>query len=205
MTKKELCIILSKLKLFDDADMRLEQHPTDSEVAGSVLWDAYMRGDIEGKTIIDLGAGTGILGLGALLLGAKKVFFVDADEKAIKLAKDNQKWLEEQTERKLEATYTTGDINYFEEKADMVIMNPPFGTKNAGIDIQFLTKAMSLAPTIYSFHKASTKEYVDKTIKKTRYYITHYKEYKFPLKQTMKHHKKKIERIRVGLWRMEKR
>ncbi|MBU1198247.1 MAG: METTL5 family protein [Nanoarchaeota archaeon] len=204
MSKKELCILLSKLSVFADPSMRLEQYPTDSEIAGDCLWFADLQGDIEGKTIADLGSGTGILGLGALVLGAKKAFLVDIDTKSMELAMKNLAFVEEQTEKHFNAVFSAGDVIVFDEKADVVIMNPPFGTKNENIDTQFLLKAMTIAPVIYSFHKASTKDYIDKLVADYGFKTTHYKEYDFPLKQTMEHHKKKIEKIKVGLWRISK-
>lgn len=205
MSKKQLSILLSTLKVFEDPSMRLEQYPTDSEIAGDVLWFAKMQGDIEGKVIADLGSGTGILGLGALVLGAKKAFLVDIDTKAAELGMHNKAFIENKTDRKLDSVFVVGDINVFDKKADVVVMNPPFGTKNEKIDTVFLLKAMTIAKVIYSFHKASTKEYIDKLVEDNGFETTHYKEYDFPLKQSMLHHKKRIERIKVGLWRMRKR
>lgn len=204
MTKKELSILLSRLKVFDKPEMKLEQHPTDSEIAGEVLWNAYMQGDIQGKVIADLGCGTGILGLGALLLGAKKAFLVDIDARAVELAMQNKAFLEQETGQKINAVFSAGDISVFDEKADVVIMNPPFGTKNENIDTVFLLKAIDLARIIYSFHKVSTKDYVDRLVSETKFKISHYQEYDFPLKMSMAHHTKKVERIRVGLWRIQK-
>lgn len=204
MTKKELSILLSRLKLFDKPEMKLEQHPTDSEIAGEVLWSAFMQGDVKDKIIADLGCGTGILGLGALLLGAKKAFLVDIDSAAVELAMQNKAFLENETGQKLNAAFCAGDINVFDEKADVVIMNPPFGTKNENIDTAFLLKAMDLVHVIYSFHKASTKAYIDQLISESKFETTHYIEYDFPLKMSMAHHTKKIERIRVGLWRIQR-
>lgn len=37
-------------------------------------------------------------------------------------------------------------------------MNPPFGTRNAGIDTAFVVKAMEVANVAYSLHKTSTRE-----------------------------------------------
>ena len=73
MTKTQLAVELSRLKTFQKPKMYLEQYPTDSEIAADMLWSADMQGDIEGKVIADLGAGTGILGIGALILGAKGI------------------------------------------------------------------------------------------------------------------------------------
>ncbi|HJX05942.1 MAG TPA: METTL5 family protein [Candidatus Nanoarchaeia archaeon] len=204
MTKKQLSILLSRLKAFDKPEMKLEQHPTDSEIAGEVLWNAFMQEDVKGKVIADLGCGTGVLGLGALLLGAKKAFLVDIDAEAVEIAMQNKDFLEKETGQRLDAVFSAGDIGVFDEKADVVIMNPPFGTKNENIDTVFLLKAMSLARIIYSFHKASTKNFIDRLISESNFETTHYQEYDFPLKMSMPQHKKRIERIRVGLWRMKK-
>ena len=74
-SKKELAILLSKLKTFDTPKTHLEQYSTDSEIAADILWFAYQNKDIEGKKIADFGCGTGILGIGALNLGANKILF----------------------------------------------------------------------------------------------------------------------------------
>ena len=42
-----------------------------------------MKGDIEGKVVCDLGSGTGVLAIGASLLGAASVKGVEIDEKAV--------------------------------------------------------------------------------------------------------------------------
>ena len=73
-SKSSLAIILSKLKLFSKPQLNLEQYPTDSEIAAEVLWNAHMNDDLDNKVVADLGCGTGILGIGALLLHSKKGF-----------------------------------------------------------------------------------------------------------------------------------
>ena len=45
--------------------------------------------ELAGKTIIDYGCGSGILGIGALLLGAKEVFSVDIDPQAVLATNQN--------------------------------------------------------------------------------------------------------------------
>ncbi|WP_196138932.1 50S ribosomal protein L11 methyltransferase [Aliikangiella sp. G2MR2-5] len=45
--------------------------------------------DLDGKTVIDYGCGSGILAIAALKLGAAKVYAVDIDEQAIIATKDN--------------------------------------------------------------------------------------------------------------------
>ena len=89
ISKSGLAIALSKLKTFKKPKVSLEQYPTDSEVAAELLWHAYMAGDIEGKKIADLGCGTGILGIGCLLLGAEHVYFADIDAEALEICLEN--------------------------------------------------------------------------------------------------------------------
>lgn len=45
--------------------------------------------DLQGKTVIDYGCGSGILGIAALLLGASKVIAVDNDPQALVATRDN--------------------------------------------------------------------------------------------------------------------
>jgi len=71
-SKSGLAVILSSLLSFKSPKIKLEQYETPSEIAADVLWNAHMNGDLVDKTVADLGSGTGVLGLGAVLLGAKK-------------------------------------------------------------------------------------------------------------------------------------
>lgn len=45
--------------------------------------------DVEGKDVIDVGCGSGILGIGAKICGAKSVYMCDIDEQAVEFAKNN--------------------------------------------------------------------------------------------------------------------
>jgi len=98
---KQLAILLSKLKTFEKAETKLEQYPTDPDIAAEILWHAKLKGDIENKLILDLGAGSGILGIGALLLGAKKVIFIDKDPKTKSLIENNIKSLDKKFNYKI--------------------------------------------------------------------------------------------------------
>src|SRR3989338_4617861 len=88
-SQKSLAVVLSKIKRFPSAKVRVEQYMTPSQIAAEVLWHAYMRGCLEGKEGADFGCGTGILGIGALIMGAKAMYFVDSDPEALNAAKKN--------------------------------------------------------------------------------------------------------------------
>lgn len=207
-TKKNFSIELSRLLLFDKPKVYLEQYPTDSNVAADFLWSALMNGEIEGKTVIDIGAGTGILGFGAMLLGAKKVVFLEIDEKALDICKKNYENIcNEFDVTGCEVDFVQKDISKFEskEKFDVVLQNPPFGIKKEHADKIFLETAFKLSKVVYSLHKSETLDFVDGVSKDAGFKVTHKFKYNFPLKSTMSYHTRKIKRIDVTCFRIEKK
>ncbi|MBI2141943.1 50S ribosomal protein L11 methyltransferase [Candidatus Woesearchaeota archaeon] len=204
ITKSMLAIILSQLEQFSSPKLLAEQYVTDSETAADALWLAYMNGDLEGKVIADFGCGTGILGIGCLLLGAKKVYFVDSDASAIAVAKENIACIGSSRRiPKAKAVMISSSIGEFGKKADVVVQNPPFGTKIRHADREFLVKAFQTAGVVYSFHKASTDNFVKAVSSDSGFKITHRVIYDLPLKRTQAFHKRNIRRIEVALYRME--
>lgn len=203
-TKKGVAMLLSALKGFKQPKVKAEQYITDPETAADALWSAYMQGDIEGKTIADLGSGTGILGIGALLLGAKRVFFVEKDEEAMNACGENYEAMKKNPFVRGEAVFILSDISGFSEKADTAIQNPPFGTRDKHADREFLAKAFETAPAVYSFHKSSTESFVRTFSDGNGFRVTHKVDFAFPLKKTQDYHTRRIHRIEVSLFRMEK-
>ncbi len=212
-SKSQLAITLSKMEVFRLPDMVLEQYPTDSEIAAEVLWNAAMLGDLKEASITDLGCGGGQLGIGCLLLGAARAELVDIDPTALEIAKKNLSKIEslgvlvkngKGEADHPEAVLILQDVAVYKGKADVVIMNPPFGTRVKHADRDFLTKAMEAAPIIYSFHKSETLPYLKGFLAKNSYAITHHWDFAFPLKGTMAHHRRKIHRIAVSCIRLAK-
>jgi len=74
------------------------------------------------KTVLDIGTGSGILMITAEKLGAKKVYGIDIDEDAVRVAKENL-ILNNVSEQKFKVT--KGDLleNFGEEKFDIVVSN----------------------------------------------------------------------------------
>jgi len=199
-TKKQLAIFLSRLQSFDKPSLRLEQYPTDSEIAAEVIWHAQLAGDIEDKTMADLGCGTGILGIGCMFFEPEKVFFVDIDKYTLKRLEENIKLQDFESDFEI----INSNISKFNTKVDVVIQNPPFGTKDKHADKFFLEKAFEIADVVYSFHKLSTKVFVEAIAKDHGFKITNMFKFSFPLKKTQAFHTKDLHRIEVGCWRMEK-
>lgn len=197
MSKKGLAVELSRLATFEDADARLEQHATDSELAAELLWDARMREGLDDATVVDLGAGTGILGLGAALLGAN-VTIVEKARAALDVLRRNAAALG------VEVAVHEGDVASFHGRADLVVMNPPFGTREEHADRRFLSAAFRIAPVIYTIHKSSTDRFVRAFAHDHAFQVALAAERRFPLKQTMSHHTKRRAYVDVTLYRLER-
>ncbi len=206
LSKSGLAIILSRLESFTEASAQAEQYPTDSEVAAEVLWQALMQGDIAGKRVADLGCGTGILAVGAALLGASSVVGVDSDASALEVAGRNVSAAEKagSVHLKKRMRLIQGDIAGFSEQADTVVQNPPFGTAREHADRVFLGKAFSIAPVVWSFHKESTGRFVERFAADSGFAVTHHLRFAFPLKRSRAHHTRRIHRIEVGCWRFSR-
>ncbi|MFA5141630.1 MAG: METTL5 family protein [Candidatus Woesearchaeota archaeon] len=196
LNKIKLAIILSKLKVFENPRADLEQYPTWSEIAAVMLWKCYMDGNL--KTIADLGAGTGILGIGAALLGAKKVYMVEIDENAIKIAKENQKTIEKEYGIKLPITYINKPISEFRTKVDTIIQNPPFGVQKEHADKEFLEKAMEISDNIYSLHKIESQNFVQKLANDRGFGLVDTIGFHFLIKRSMEFHTKRIKDVKVA-------
>ena len=162
MDRRKLAVELSMLRGFSKPKRFLEQYPTDPETASSLLWTAFMCGDLEGRVVADLGCGTGVLSYGALILGAREVLCVDIDADALNDAKRNLRELSR-------VHLILADVRSIPLlRVDTVIMNPPFGVVKRGMDLRFLEVALRIARravyTIHKFNEESHRLIVSKAI-----------------------------------------
>ena len=186
MKKKDLEIFLQKVEEKIKVKAELEQYQTPASIAADILWIA--RDDINGKVVIDLGCGTGIFSIGSAILNAKKVIGIDIDENLVDIAR------KEAEKMGLDIDFFVEDVENFNIKGDVTIMNPPFGAQYASrhADRIFLKKAMELTQCIYSLHLKNTEDFLKKFIEENGWKICYRKEYKFPLKASLPFHRKRI-------------
>jgi putative methylase len=204
ITRAQLAITISKLKGFEEPDPAKEQYVTDSEIASQMLWNAYMLGDVKDKIVADLGCGTGILGLGALLLDAKWVIMVDIDRGAQEIARQNHDSLKERFGLGENLTFVNSDIREYSKEVDTVIENPPFGVQNEHADRVFLEKAFEVGNAVYSLHKIESENFIRKLAGEHHFRLTNVWRFSLPLKKTMDFHTHRIERVAVGCFRLQK-
>jgi len=153
--KLELEILLSQIKPHPSPKPNLEQYTIPADVAATMLYiAAYSYGDIVGKTVLDLGCGTGRLALGAAFLGAEQVVGVDVDRDAVKVAFENSV----KTNLKEKVQWVTSDIDAIHGNFDAVLQNPPFGVQKRKADRRFLEKALESGKVVYSLHKCPERD-----------------------------------------------
>jgi len=200
--KRQLEMALQDIVPHENPRVELEQYSTPSIIAADILWNAMAVGDIEGLKLADLGCGTGILTIGSALLGAEEAIGVDTDPEAISIAES------ESRRKNLDNTrFIVTDVMDFNEKADTVIQNPPFGAQKSNrkaADVIFLDKALEIAPVVYSFHMKKTMDFLVKFLDERNVNISHKFEYRFPIPRIYDFHTKESVEVEVVVLRIEK-
>jgi len=223
MRRWELEAALQEVEAFRAPKYELEQYPTSAHLASCVVHTAHScYGDIEGKRVLDLGCGTGMLGIGAIMLGASSVTGVDVDPDALEVAVDNAKALgilndgDDQDDDDDDDEEACGSFDMIMANVEKlpfqfdassppfntVLMNPPFGTRKKGIDVRFLRAAVdACSGAVYSLHKTSTRSYLEKKIKSWGLGVEVVAELKFDIPKMYKFHTKKSADVQVDLIR----
>ncbi|UXD21174.1 methyltransferase [Ignicoccus pacificus DSM 13166] len=168
--------------------VRYEQYPTPSYVAADVLWEAYVRGDIEGKMVLDLGCGTGRLAYGVELLGGRALC-VELDETLLQESPCLEK-------AKAFIPYVPS------RKVDTVIMNPPYGTKRKKADKPFWDIALELSRSVYSIQPWAEGLFnvIRRNALSKGFKCEVLKVYEYHLKMLYSFHKSRRKRMEVALY-----
>ncbi|GMT19298.1 hypothetical protein PFISCL1PPCAC_10595 [Pristionchus fissidentatus] len=194
--------LLSEVRDFEKPKITLEQYATDKEMTVDVINLIDDEVGLEGTTVLDLGCGCGMLSIAACAMGASYCLGVEIDPEAAQICKENIDELECEAVMDI----IIGDalsVPLSEGFFDVVILNPPFGTKkNEGIDIQFVEKALKCVReggSVYSFHKSSTRRFVLKKGEEMGAESRAVAQMRWKLSNTYRFHKKKAVDIDVDV------
>lgn len=200
MKLKQLEMTLQKAKGYEKPRPSLEQYMTPAPLAARLLYHALMKGDIEGRNVCDLGSGTGVLAIGAALLGAESVKGVEKDPNAIAVAQENAALLG------ADVDFIAADIldKTLPEKigpCDTVIMNPPFGAQKIHADRPFVDLALTAAPVVYSIFNAGSTPFIKAFIRK-RAEVAEQVGSAFAIKRTFAFHTRDVLEFEVEILRL---
>ena len=194
-------MLLSGLEPHLSNSVELEQYSTDGDLAARWLTDIAAFGDLsEGCTVADLGAGNGVLGLGALAMGAGRAILVEADQAACDVAKSNA-----------ESTGFAGSVEVIRAKlgsdsvdlssADMVISNPPWGRQMPRADRPFFEAMIATATPTHLLHSAEAT-HIQPLFEDAGWSAERYGEADFALPAAYSHHSRQRGNTRAAFWRL---
>ena len=189
---------LQQLRPLEVRSEKLEQYSTPADIAADIIWDAFAEGNIQGKSVADLGCGNGVLSIAAKLMGASEVMGMDLDPKALAVAEENAKALG------LDITFREGDVSALDGKFDTVVQNPPFGAQRRHADRAFIKKSLELATIVYSLHNAGTEIFVARMVEALGAKCRPVKRFKFEIPFSFEFHKKPKETFSMVLLKFER-
>ncbi len=199
MRKKDLELALEKAGGwgFPSPKKRYEQYVTPSSIVADLVWEAYTRGDIEGRVVADLGAGTGIFAYAAALLGAKTVLAAEIDLEALNLLAARLA-----SEPRIHPVQVDVAVLAVPSRVDTVLQNPPFGVVRRHADRVFFEKALEIGSAIYTLHKSNpeTRRLLLRVAGERGFECSVAKTYNFPIPQVYREHFRRIYYVSVDAY-----
>jgi len=204
VSKRQLETRLAVVAGFDDPEAALEQYPTPPALAAHVVHLADLQGDVQARTVVDLGSGTGMLALAAALRGPARVVGVEVDREPLETARENRL----RVGAAAPVHWVRGDATRVPltlREPTTVVMNPPFGAQdgNRGADRGFLASAAALADVSYSVHNAGSREFVEAFAADNGGAVTHAFAAEFELDRQFDHHTEASATIDAEVYRID--
>ena len=193
-------MLLSSLPPHPCGDIELEQYTTSGDIAASWLAQIAAFGDLStDSSIADLGAGNGILGIGAALMGVSQVVLLEADEEACSVAFQSieQAGVSESVEIICKTVDNSLDIS----GAELIISNPPWGTQKAKSDRPFLEAIIRSKAVSHLMHSAEAT-HIEAIFESVGWNVEKYWETDFALPAVYSHHSSRQGKTRAGFWRL---
>ncbi|CAB3403152.1 unnamed protein product [Caenorhabditis bovis] len=168
MVDKKVLWMLGELRGFEKPKIKLEQYATSAEIAVSMMEFIEDQVGFDNATVADLGCGCGMLMTTiAACYEPATVIGVDIDDDALKICSENLSIAEVHETCELIKTDALTVSDVLKPIFDIVVINPPFGTKNnEGIDMKFVRAGLSITKpggSVYSLHKSSTRKFILQT------------------------------------------
>ena len=195
MRRAELIRAIERVPAFARPDPRLEQLITPAEAAVDLLSQADRGEGLAGRSVLDLGCGTGRLAIGAALLGAGPVRGIDADAEAVAVARTAAR------AAGVSIDLSVADVRSVRGPAELVVMNPPFGAQRAHADRPFWERAFALATrSVYAFALADSRTFIARRAVDSGARVLSVEPVVWSLGRTLPHHTRHRVAIEVDRW-----
>jgi len=186
---------LEKVPAFARPLARLEQVVTPAEAAVTLLAAAERIDGLSGRSVLDLGCGTGRLAIGAALLGARPVRGLDVDPSAVTIAEQAAR------EARVSVAFRVGDAGTATGSEEIVVMNPPFGAQRRHADRPFWERAMRIARrSVYAFALSESRTFIAGRAVESGVAILEVGPVPWALPRTFPHHARRSVPLDVDLW-----
>lgn len=195
MRRSELVRLLEQVPPFPAPERRLEQVAAPAEAAATLLELADRLDGLAGRSVLDLGCGTGRLALGAAALGAGPVRGVDVDAGAIRIAREAAERLG------YPVAFEAGPVGAARPPAELVVMNPPFGAQRRHADRPFWERALSLARrSVHAFALADSRTFIARRAVARDAHVLETQPVAWDLPRTFAHHTQRRVALAVDRW-----
>jgi putative methylase len=203
-TRRRLAQELGVVAGFEDPRAPLEQYHTPPDLAAHIVHVADLQGDVEGRTVVDLGSGTGMLALGAALRAPERVVGAEIDPAPLRTARENER----RVGARAEIDWVRADATRAPLRSDSgvtVLTNPPFGAQrgNEHADRAFLETAARIADVSYSVHNEGSESFVEAFAADEGGEITHAFRAEFDLPRQFEFHEADSRTLGAEVFRIE--
>jgi len=217
MRRKHLAMALSRLPAHPQRSAALEQYATDGEVAATWLCAIRDNGDFvveddevenheRAANVVDLGAGNGVLGLAALLCGARHATLVEIDDESCDTAANAAEVLELSDCITIVRDRIMGEWpkSWQSEsgECDLIIMNPPWGKQTLHADRAFLNSAFASPANIIHLLHSSKATHIESAAEAAGWTALRWLEDELPLPATYSHHTQRRGVTGCAMWRI---
>tara|TARA_Y100001970_G_scaffold91761_1_gene115756 strand:+ start:8133 stop:8762 length:630 start_codon:yes stop_codon:yes gene_type:complete len=204
---------LSGLYGYKDPDVSLEQYPTSGELAARWMFDIAAFGDLlEGSSVLDLGCGNGILGIGALHLGANRAIMVDCDSYCCEVSRTNYLMHFEGEDKSCQILQVDVSSLYWGMPGhpildadlghiDLVISNPPWGRQKEKADAPFFDLIESIGVVSHIMHSSDAR-HIRPRFENAGWGVEKYGEADFAIPASFDHHRSSKGVTKAGFWRL---
>jgi putative methylase len=193
--RSELVRALERVPGFARPRATLEQVVTPAEAGATLLATADREDGLPGRSVVDLGCGTGRLAIGAALLGATPVLGVDVDPAAVEVARSAA------ASAGVAVEFEVADVATGGRPCELVVMNPPFGAQRRHADRPFWDRAFSLAGrSLYAFALADSRTFIARRAVERAARVVAVEPVPWALPRTFPYHVRRQVPLAVDLW-----